>query len=102
MPLSASFVFCSKLSYTSGVSVFADVLLTLIVLFAGAGEARYADSVAVCCCKKREESIVFRRTRRTFGMNRWLVGGGGREEYTNVFTLPPLRHDALAICSMVG
>lgn len=31
----------SKLAYTSGISVLADVFLTLIVLFAGAGEARY-------------------------------------------------------------
>ncbi|CAN0400261.1 unnamed protein product, partial [Hapterophycus canaliculatus] len=30
----------SKLSYTSGASVMADVLLTLIVLFAGTSEAR--------------------------------------------------------------
>ena len=31
----------SKLSYTSFVSILADVLLTLIVLFAGSEEARY-------------------------------------------------------------
>lgn len=61
---------CSKLSYTSGVSVFADVLLTLIVLFAGAGEARYAKQpqqlngfkVRVfstpCCCKKKESLFL--------------------------------------------
>ncbi len=36
------FVSFSKLSYTSGVSVLADLLLTLIVLFAGAQEARWA------------------------------------------------------------
>lgn len=41
-PPSFLFVSCSKLSYTSGVSVLADVLLTLIVLFAGAQEARWA------------------------------------------------------------